>query len=264
MMGMIFRFLPMASADLNSNETVGTGSVRVWDAPTRCFHWAIVCLITISWITAETSLIKLHLWSGSLLLTLLIFRIAWGLVGSTTARFRHFVTRPRTAIGYLKSLMQGVEKLSYLGHNPAGGWMVVVLIMVLGLQVATGLFANDDVHFIGPLASMISKEMSDRLTARESHRPNVHRQKEQRSCATGPESAVYESPFCSVAVGPVGRNRLVDRPIMTHLSFLADIAVAPDRQIRAELHPSRQSLESLQVQRTKVKIRGRSRHATSW
>jgi cytochrome b len=161
---MMFRTLPMASADLNSNETVCTGSVRVWDAPTRCFHWAIVCLIAISWITAETGLIKLHLWSGSLLLTLLIFRVAWGLVGSTTARFRHFVTRPRTAIGYLKSLMQGVEKLSYPGHNPAGGWMVVVLIMVLGLQVATGLFANDDVHFNGPLASMISKEMSDRLT----------------------------------------------------------------------------------------------------
>jgi cytochrome b len=154
----------MASADLHSNETVGTGSVRVWDAPTRCFHWAIVCLITTSWITAETGLIKLHLWSGSLLLTLLIFRIAWGLVGSTTARFRHFVTRPRTAIRYLRSLMQGVEKLSYRGHNPAGGWMVVVLIMVLGLQVATGLFANDDVHFNGPLAGMISKEMSDRLT----------------------------------------------------------------------------------------------------
>lgn len=163
-MGKNSQSLPTTSTDLDNNHAEGADRVKVWDVPTRCFHWAIVCLVPLSWITAENGLVKWHFWSGSLLLTLLIFRLLWGVVGSTTARFSRFVTRPRIAIGYLKSLMKGVEKLSYPGHNPAGGWMVVALITVLGLQVLTGLFANDDVHFIAPLAVLISKELSDRMT----------------------------------------------------------------------------------------------------
>jgi cytochrome b len=153
----------MARVDAAS-DTSGRVSVKVWDAPTRCFHWTVVGLVALSWITAENGLIRWHLWSGALLMTLLLFRLAWGFVGSTSARFSHFVTGPRPTIGYLKSLLRGPRKVSYLGHNPAGGWMVVLLILVLILQAVTGVFANDDVHFNGPLATSISKTLSDRLT----------------------------------------------------------------------------------------------------
>jgi cytochrome b len=163
-MEKISKSLPMRSADLDNNKADSGDPIRVWDVPTRCFHWTMVCLVCLSWITADSGLIRWHLWSGSLLLTLPIFRIVWGVVGSTTARFRHFVRRPRYAFGYLKSLTSGVEALPYPGHNPAGGWMVIALIAVLGLQVLTGLCANDDVHFNGPLALLISNAWSDQLT----------------------------------------------------------------------------------------------------
>ena len=99
-----------------------------------------------------------------MLLTLLFFRIIWGFIGSTTARFGHFVAMPQAAINYLRALGKSNQPL-YAGHNPAGGWMVLALITLLGLQITTGLFANDDVRFNGPLATLISKHWSDQLTA---------------------------------------------------------------------------------------------------
>jgi cytochrome b len=105
----------------------------------------------------------MHLWSGSLVLTLLLFRIVWGLVGSTTSRFSDFLHPPPRVAGYLKALMRARNPL-YAGHNPAGGLMVMALIVALLAQVATGLFSNDGIRFNGPLALWISPEMSDRLT----------------------------------------------------------------------------------------------------
>ena len=120
-------------------------------------------LVGTSWITAENGLITAHLWSGAALLTLLIFRIGWGFWGSTTARFSDFVASPRTVIGYLRALIRGAKPL-HAGHNPAGGWMVVALLTMLTVQAVTGLFANDDIHFNGPLAMLINKDASDRIT----------------------------------------------------------------------------------------------------
>lgn len=155
---------PMPNTDLQDSAGRSPTKARVWDLPTRLFHWGTVCLVALSWITAENGLMSWHLWSGTALLTLLIFRLAWGVIGSTTARFSHFVTHPQIVIGYIKSLMRGIENLSYPGHNPAGGWMVVALIVILSLQASTGLFANDGVHFNGPLAMLVGGETSDRLT----------------------------------------------------------------------------------------------------
>ena len=146
-----------------NSTTSASPKVRVWDAPVRLFHWSMVCLTAFSWYSAEQGWMTLHLWSGSILFTLLVFRIAWGFVGSTTARFSDFVTEPRRVLEYLQSL-RGNSKLGYAGHNPAGGWMVLVFIATLLAQIGTGLFANDGVDFHAPLALLVSSEWSDRLT----------------------------------------------------------------------------------------------------
>jgi cytochrome b len=137
--------------------------VRVWDLPTRLFHWSIVVLIAVSWFSADQGLMRVHLWSGSALLSLLLFRLAWGLVGSTTARFRDFLHPVRNVVAYLKAVASG-ERPLHAGHNPAGGWMVAVLIAILLAQAVTGLFANDGLHFFGPFANWVSADGSDRIT----------------------------------------------------------------------------------------------------
>jgi cytochrome b len=137
--------------------------VQVWDAPTRLFHWIVVILVFASWFSADQGFMKVHLCSGLTLLALLLFRIGWGLVGSTTARFRDFLHPPHAVIGYLKGL-RGGEKHLYAGHNPAGGLMVAAMIAALLAQAVTGLFANDGLHFSGPLALLVSDDASNELT----------------------------------------------------------------------------------------------------
>jgi cytochrome b len=137
--------------------------VRVWDLPTRIFHWSIVLLVCISWLSADRGLMTIHLWSGLTLLTLLLFRIGWGLVGSTTSRFSDFIRPPRQVIGYLRAMRAG-QKTLYAGHNPAGGLMVAAMICILLAQALTGLFSNDGLHFTGPLALWISDDASTQIT----------------------------------------------------------------------------------------------------
>jgi cytochrome b len=151
----------MAASD---DDETASARVRVWDAPVRLFHWTIVALVATSWVAADQGFMRVHLWSGSAMLALLLFRLVWGLVGSTTARFSDFVYSPRAAFRYLRALAAG-EKPLYAGHNPAGGWMVVLLLALLSAQVATGLFSNDGLKFMGPLAFQVTADTSDRLTS---------------------------------------------------------------------------------------------------
>lgn len=151
------------NGDSGSRAIKITGRVTVWDLPTRAFHWSIVLLFALSWISAEQGLDKIHLWSGLAMLTLVIFRVIWGFLGSTTARFSSFIKSPAAAFGYIRSMLRS-EKRPYAGHNPAGGWMVLFLIILLGLQAATGLFSNDDRLFRGPLSSLIDKPLSDAIS----------------------------------------------------------------------------------------------------
>jgi cytochrome b len=137
--------------------------VRVWDAPTRLFHWTIVILVFVSWLSADQGFMTVHLCSGLALLALLLFRVGWGLVGSTTARFSDFLHPPRAVFGYLRELRRG-EAQPHAGHNPAGGLMVAAMITVLLAQAVTGLFANDGLHFSGPLALLVSDDVSTWLT----------------------------------------------------------------------------------------------------
>lgn len=142
------------------SDNTASQRVRVWDVPTRLFHWSIVFLIIISWLSADQGYMRVHLWSGMTLLSLLLFRIGWGLIGSTTSRFRDFLHSPRQIIAYFSPHARSL----YAGHNPAGGLMVVVLLVALLGQVTTGLFANDGLKFVGPLALLVSDDASDRLT----------------------------------------------------------------------------------------------------
>ena len=128
--------------------------VRVWDIPTRLTHWLIVVLVALCWWTAETGRLEWHRWGGYVLLGLLIFRIYWGLVGSSTARFAGFVRGPRAIVRYLRGGWAEVP-----GHNPLGALSVVALLLLLVAQIALGLFAVDiDGIESGPLSLYVSFE----------------------------------------------------------------------------------------------------------
>lgn len=134
--------------------------VRVWDLPLRLFHWSLAAAVTALVVSGTVGglLIDWHGPIGLLVLGLLVFRLVWGVIGSTYARFAVFVPTPGRVRAYLKGEWEG------LGHNPLGALSVLALLGVLALQVATGLFANDDIAFQGPLYVRVGKETSDALT----------------------------------------------------------------------------------------------------
>lgn len=148
------------------NDTRPT--IRVWDLPVRLFHWTLVALMVCSYFTGRWGgdWMKFHFWSGYAILTLVLFRLAWGLVGSTTARFANFVKGPGAAIAHLRELL-GPSGPHDVGHNPAGGAMVMVLLFAVLAQVAAGLFAADtDLGTVnGPLVNFVAAKTVDKLTA---------------------------------------------------------------------------------------------------
>jgi cytochrome b len=139
--------------------------VLVWDLPLRLFHWALVSLVLVSFVSAKVggNAMQIHLLSGYSVLALLLFRVLWGFLGSTHARFASFVRSPVAVIAYLSALKRN-DAQQHLGHNPAGAWSVMLMLLALLAQVATGLFANDDISTEGPLAKLVSKALSDRIT----------------------------------------------------------------------------------------------------
>jgi len=137
--------------------------MRIWDLPTRVFHWTLVVLIFTSWLSAKLDWMRIHVLCGYSILTLLLFRIVWGFIGSDTARFASFLKHPFAAIHHLLHLARR-EPDTEVGHNAAGGWMVVVMLAILMVQTITGLCANDDVLTEGPLARIVGKDRSDWLT----------------------------------------------------------------------------------------------------
>ena len=131
----------------------GTGArVRVWDIPTRLFHWAIVLLIPFSWWSAKFDHLPWHRLSGYAILGLLTFRLIWGFAGASTARFGRFLAGPRRVLAYLRG-----EGGASIGHNPLGGWSVFAMLAVLAAQVGLGLFSVDEDSLEpGPLADFVS------------------------------------------------------------------------------------------------------------
>ena len=132
--------------------------IKVWDLPTRLFHWLLVALIAAAFVTESLGVMEWHGRVGLAILGLLVFRIVWGFVGSTYARFCTFVKGPQSIKAYLKGEWHG------LGHNPIGALSVLAILGTVGVQVASGLFANDDSSFYGPLAALVSESLSHGLT----------------------------------------------------------------------------------------------------
>ena len=130
----------------------------VWDLPVRLFHWTLAGLIGFSWWSAENHHLDWHMWSGFAILTALIFRLLWGLFGSSTARFKNFVRGPRALNRYLRGEWRGI------GHTPLGALGVVALLGATAIQVGLGLFAEDeDGLFPAPLSRFVSIDTSDKL-----------------------------------------------------------------------------------------------------
>lgn len=140
----------------------------VWDLPTRLFHWAIVALIAFSWWSSEEGFDPWHFWSGYAILFLLLFRILWGFVGSSTARFSSFVRGPADLVEYLRS---GHWPLA--GHSPLGALSVLALLASMLVQVATGLIQIDSDDFVeGPLSPLVSFETAE--AAHDVHEVNFN------------------------------------------------------------------------------------------
>lgn len=127
-------------------------NINVWDPLIRIFHWSLVGFFTLAYLTeGEDEWMNIHSYAGYSILTLLVFRLLWGVIGTHHARFINFVTRPNIAWTYLKELFTGKAK-DYIGHNPAGALMIVALILSIGFTGFSGmvLYATDGQ---GPLAT---------------------------------------------------------------------------------------------------------------
>lgn len=134
--------------------------ILVWDLPTRLFHWLLVAAVAGAMITGEVGG-QWMIWHGRLgifIVALLAFRLTWGVLGSTYARFSHFLPTPDRLRAYLAGTWRGE------GHNPLGALSVFGLLGILLLQVMTGLVANDDIAFRGPWYELVGRSLSNRLT----------------------------------------------------------------------------------------------------
>ncbi|MBI1179665.1 MAG: Ni/Fe-hydrogenase 1 b-type cytochrome subunit [Alphaproteobacteria bacterium] len=150
---------------------------KIWDLPVRLFHIAIIVLAGVSWWSAEKmheistsagDYLSIHVWSGCTILTLVLFRIVWGFVGSTNARFSHFVKGPAAVVSYTKSLFSS-EHRYWPGHNPLGGWSVVLMLLLLLAMPVVGLFsADDDLPGFGP-SGPLSRLVSDNTSYLMAH-----------------------------------------------------------------------------------------------
>ena len=139
-------------------------TVRVWDLPTRLFHWALAACVIGLVVTANVggNLMEWHGRLGYAVLSLLLFRIVWGFVGGHWSRFGSFLYGPAAVIAYLRGKARPEHKV---GHNPLGMLSVFALIAVLLLQVSTGLFSDDEIAFTGPLVGLVSGDTVSQATS---------------------------------------------------------------------------------------------------
>ncbi|MDE0930949.1 MAG: cytochrome b/b6 domain-containing protein [Halioglobus sp.] len=135
-----------------------TSTNPLWDIPTRIFHWLVVCCLPIAWWSAEEERFDVHQWTGYTVLVLVSSRIVWGFIGSRHSRFTDFVVGPARVRAYLRG-----QGSSSAGHNPLGGWSVLLLLSLLLAQAISGLFNSDDVLFSGPLYYWADSDFRDAM-----------------------------------------------------------------------------------------------------
>lgn len=145
--------------DPTTTEPGGRAWIAVWDRPVRIVHWLFVILIAASWWTARQEMMEWHYRSGIALVGLVVFRIVWGLIGSSTARFAGFVRGPGTILSYLRGRTE-----SPIGHNPLGALGVLALLAMMSVQIGLGLFAADEDGLdSGPLAHLIDGDLAEEI-----------------------------------------------------------------------------------------------------
>ncbi len=161
--GSVATQAPPAQAATATPERLPAAPARptLWDLPLRLFHLALLLSVGTALATAWIggNAMVWHGRAGAVVAGLLGFRLAWGVLGSPTSRFRQFLPSPRSLRDYLQGRWQGV------GHNPLGALAVFAILAVLGVQVLTGLFSNDEIAFTGPYAAAVSEALSLKLTA---------------------------------------------------------------------------------------------------
>ena len=136
----------------------------IWDLPIRIVHWLLTVLIFGSWYTVTvTGDMERHMLIGQTILCLLVFRVVWGFVGTRYAKFSSFVFGPRTIVAYARSILSRSGG-GYAGHNPLGFLAVFAMLLLIGIQVTTGLFATDGDFYEGPLNHLVSGRTGSQIT----------------------------------------------------------------------------------------------------
>ena len=141
------------------SEPPPAGRVRIWDLPTRLFHWSLTACVAGSIISIKADSIDWHMRFGYAVLALVLFRLLWGFAGSRYALFSHFVRGPGDVLAYIGGRLRHVG-----GHNPLGALSVLALLLLLLVQASGGLFANDGSFTEGPLTKLISGDLSNRIS----------------------------------------------------------------------------------------------------
>lgn len=156
----------MAHTGLGASEKTERAIV-VWDVPTRLFHGLIAALIVAAYITYLLGWMDWHAVAGDAALTLIVFRLLWGFFGSQTARFSRFVAAPRSAFAHLGRIFRR-EPDRQVGHNAAGGWMVLLLLVLVLGEALSGIYVQNDVANQGPLTEITPARVANVISA--SHR----------------------------------------------------------------------------------------------
>jgi cytochrome b len=157
---------PRDPAGPETDDDTDPVAVRVWDVPVRIFHWTLVALLVASVVCVKIrgNAMEWHVRCGYAILALVLFRIVWGFVGTHHARFTAFVRGPGAVVRYARSIVARQHE-THAGHNPLGGWMIVLMLVALVAQAGLGLFSNDDIALEGPLVRLVGKDLSDTLTS---------------------------------------------------------------------------------------------------
>ncbi len=148
-------------------SSLASHRVLVWELPVRLFHWSIFVLVAAAYVSWRLNWMDWHVWIGYAALTAVLFRILWGFFGGDCARFAHFLAGPRAAAAHLRHALQR-EPDRQIGHNAAGGWMVVLLLALLLTETISGLLINNDVADEGPLTELMPAPVANALTATHS------------------------------------------------------------------------------------------------
>ncbi len=146
----------------NNVVTEDSGMTRIWNLPLRIFHWGLVACYITAWFTRDSRYLDIHIFAGYMMIGLILFRLFWGIAGGPYARFRDFSFSWRQVVDYLRGILKRNPE-RFVGHNPAGSWVIFLLLGMSGAMAVTGLmtFGGEEQH--GPLAGLLTFAQGDRV-----------------------------------------------------------------------------------------------------